>query len=908
MRARMRGVFEVGSPDADGRTPEAVRVWGRLAILFVGLVAIKLAMFWELGRHLHQVHWRLTAPNPGFFDVLGFLLLCALGVTAILRIGGSCRDLPLSSVRAANGWLVALCVVAVFLSFHEWESNWLLPWMRGVMGAADVWSYASLNLFFRPPFLAVWIAVYGLAYYLLLRTDRERSIPVVTALFFAAYYLLFLGHFINRGNDVWLLVCVGAFCVAGSGRSGHAMRALGLLAAFAAFVLTIVVMRGHERHLGSLPSYFVFLLSEAAALFLVSCWYARRGRYLEEWLRFAPFLFVAVIVMSGHHYPLAGNINNLLFLGGTMPRILIWELALVLALAVGLCWWSRRRTGGSLLWFDAVAFIALLVAVVDFKFLSTMGVRLDWGLITMSNSPKMIWRMALPYLPAATVAFVVAVGGYALAVRWVCVSKAAAFENLAVRRRSEWAPFVWPVAALAVMGTLRAPGDKTLGYGLSTMLATSPLGERVTNLRYDLPEFRSLSTELGIIPDRSLSRSAKGAGREEELSVFFIIMESTYNRHMSLFGSKDETMPLLSNYLDRMEIFPNFYCNFPTSHHARFSVFTGLLAPKENPFYVNPRIDAPSMFEILHGHGYTTASYDSCFLDYVRFRDFLAHRDMDVLYDCDTMPGRENYGTVSWGLREECPRDVIVAKFKEFGRSGERFVLSYQPVAPHYPYDTMDERFEKFDHWEGAIIGTDYTGRYKNQLLYMDWIIASMIDGLRDNGLLDRTLVVITNDHGEKLGDEKGRIGHGWSLEPGLSNIPLIVMDPRRPGHRVNYTLGSQIDVLPTILDLLGVPVPAGELMQGVSLFDEALNRDKVVRLSSLEQRGVIRGDRYILERPGDDGGAEVFRITHDGARTHFEKTDETESVTEELDRYEAFQDSFIRNYSYYKDLVRENE
>ena len=91
----------------------------------------------------------------------------------------------------------------------------------------------------------------------------------------------------------------------------------------------------------------------------------------------------------------------------------------------------------------------------------------------------------------------------------------------------------------------------------------------------------------------------------------------------------------------------------------------------------------------------------------------------------------------------------------------------------------------------------------------MDWVMASIVDQLKESGLLDKTLVVITNDHGERTGADGGPIGHGWVITPELANAPLIIMDPQNPGYHLNYTLGSQIDLLPTLLDLLKIPVPA---------------------------------------------------------------------------------------------------
>src|SRR5947208_7858083 len=97
----------------------------------------------------------------------------------------------------------------------------------------------------------------------------------------------------------------------------------------------------------------------------------------------------------------------------------------------------------------------------------------------------------------------------------------------------------------------------------------------------------------------------------------------------------------------------------------------------------------------------------------------------------------------------------------------------------------------------------------------MDWVLASLVDQLKESGLLDKTLVVITDDHGEMLGGEDGPIGHGWLLTPELANAPLIIMDPANVGYRINKAVGSQVDLLPTLCDRLRIPLPATELYQG---------------------------------------------------------------------------------------------
>ena len=80
----------------------------------------------------------------------------------------------------------------------------------------------------------------------------------------------------------------------------------------------------------------------------------------------------------------------------------------------------------------------------------------------------------------------------------------------------------------------------------------------------------------------------------------------------------------------------------------------------------------------------------------------------------------------------------------------------------------------------------------------MDWVMASIVDQLKESGLLDKTLVVITNDHGERTGRRMAAHRAWLGPDPELANTPLIIMDPQKPGTALNYTLGSQIDLLPT--------------------------------------------------------------------------------------------------------------
>ncbi len=226
--------------------------------------------------------------------------------------------------------------------------------------------------------------------------------------------------------------------------------------------------------------------------------------------------------------------------------------------------------------------------------------------------------------------------------------------------------------------------------------------------------------------------------------------------------------------------------------------------------------------------------------------------------------------------------------------------MSYIPAAPHYPYDGTPERFKKFPDVEYK----DFTPRYLNDLLYMDWVVASLLDELKATGLLDRTLVVITGDHGEMLGENGGPIGHGWRLTPELANVPLIIMDPTRPERAINYTVGSQVDLLPTILDKLGVPLPHNQLYQGVSLYSPAAARARTIYLNSFSQYAVLEGRRMHF---GERGKSHFrsYSIQNSGAESQYPELRDPEASVPDFGQFDAFQAGLLKHYDYYRSLLQ---
>jgi glucan phosphoethanolaminetransferase (alkaline phosphatase superfamily) len=153
------------------------------------------------------------------------------------------------------------------------------------------------------------------------------------------------------------------------------------------------------------------------------------------------------------------------------------------------------------------------------------------------------------------------------------------------------------------------------------------------------------------------------------------------------------------------------------------------------------------------------------------------------------------------------------------------------------------------------------SNHYDNGVLQADDMIRQIFAGLDARGYLDDSIVVIVGDHGEGLG-EKGHVGHGRFLYQGDIRVPLLIYD-RDAGRYGNSTFATHIDIAPTILARLGLPIPA--TWPGHSLTEP--QRDRVTLHQTRRGRGpcfaavqVAGGDMLKYIRCGDPGAPMVER------------------------------------------------
>ena len=872
---------------------------GRIGLLFAALCLIKLVMLAGFQKHLFETHWRVgQVLFHNWANLLAFYIFAFLIALNLWQFGNRCAAGGVATVRAANVCVMGLGTAFVILTFRTGGKNYLISLFAGAQTWRDL--YAAFIL--QPPVWAIWLLIYALFYYVFVRLRREHLILRVTAVLATIYALLFLQDIKALRNSLVVVDCLGAACLLAGAGSKKSLGVFCLAQPWLWFALVFCLFKFKAAELKPLPPEFSVFMGLGIVLLGGASAFAWRGKFYPAWSWLLPFAAAAFLVFSNINYNVWLNFQNLFCYGLTLPHYFLGEFIVASALLVAATAYRRWLPAESLLWLDGINLLLITLALADLRLAQIMGVRLDWQAVKFGANFTMVWRQARPYLPDMAFGLVLVISVYVIIVGLLLRADSSRTVRLSHGGRFLLAAFL----LLGLAGNWFDNRDKAQGESAILLAETSPLFNWTFNPIMDKKTFVEKARQLGMA--QMLEPLAAAPTRPpRDLNVVLIFQESSYNRYLSLFDGTNNTQPLLSKYKGRMELFPNFFSSFAASVNARFAALAGLYPVKDDETFTFHHVDVKSIYDVLHEHGYVSSVFDSASLDYTGFRDFLRGRGIDATYDVDTMPGRGNAPSVSWGLREGVTLKAIQSQIRQYAASHQKFFLSYFPVAPHQPFDGIPDEFHKFP----TTNTDDYVPKYENELLYLDWVIASIVDELKNSGLLDNTLVIITDDHGEMLGENGGPIGHGWAVTPALANIPLIIMDPDRLGYHVTGTIGSQVDLLPTILDLLGIPLPQGQLYQGASLYSSYAQGGRKIYLNSMQQyaviegRRILRGDRETESSAAiDNPSFKAYAITNDGSRTAFPEINSSNVMPPVISPFDTFQENLLQNYSHYSQMV----
>jgi arylsulfatase A-like enzyme len=380
------------------------------------------------------------------------------------------------------------------------------------------------------------------------------------------------------------------------------------------------------------------------------------------------------------------------------------------------------------------------------------------------------------------------------------------------------------------------------------------------------------------------------AGAARGRNVIWVLLESTGARYLSPYGAERDPMPRLSAFAARSMLFENAYAAYPMSIKGLFSMLCsgGPAAQTSAEHYTAARIPCPSIADRFKAAGYRTALVHSGRFVYLGMRGVVEGRGFDKLMDAGDIGGQ--YAS-SFGVDEPSSVKSSLA-FVDSLSKGERFFLMYLPIAGHHPYHSPGEGPRPFGEAEPI-------DAYASDLYRGDLALGELIDGIAARGLERETLWVFVGDHGEAFYQHEGNFAHALFLYEENVHVPLMVVAPGLIEEPLRAAqVGSVIDIAPTLLDMVGLPIPRA--YQGRSLVSSS--SPGVARFMAdqvLFQTGLRVGPwKFILDM--ESGREKLFDLRVDrGEQKNLaaEHPEEVRRFAAHLRAWQARERAWVMNY-----------
>lgn len=338
----------------------------------------------------------------------------------------------------------------------------------------------------------------------------------------------------------------------------------------------------------------------------------------------------------------------------------------------------------------------------------------------------------------------------------------------------------------------------------------------------------------------------------EDTNVVFIVVDTLRASRMSAYGYERETTPFLEKLAASGIRFGNHIAQSSWTKSSMASMWTARTPLHAGVTRFNhtlaDQIVLPA--EILKEAGFKTVGlyrngwvnssfgFSQGFEKY--YKPFGGFRDPKVQR---MRPNAQQQGT----------DETMMADATEFlrihGKTSRWFLYLHLMDVHEYTYDDQSAKF-----------GNSVSDLYDNSILREDWVVSTLYDYLGKQGLLEKTIFVLISDHGEAFG-ERGFEGHAREVFPESTETPFIIGLPFKlaPGVVVEAR-SSNVDVWPTLLDLLGLP-GLGSDLDGRSRKEDILAVAEG-RAKKVEHGGDETAVAFLDENWGTPEGTRLAAVT----------------------------------------------
>lgn len=317
---------------------------------------------------------------------------------------------------------------------------------------------------------------------------------------------------------------------------------------------------------------------------------------------------------------------------------------------------------------------------------------------------------------------------------------------------------------------------------------------------------------------------AIGCAPKRPENLVIISLDTTRKDHLPSYGYARSTAPRIDRLARGGAVFENAVAQMTITNPSHASMLTGLYPHTHRVGENTRRLSDQhlTLAEILRAAGYRTAAFVSGH----PLRQEITGIDQGFeVYDSE-FTTRRRLGRLTTNLARRWLRER---------RGGERYFLFLHLYDAHGPYRPRAEyeglfrsldpgaelefipEYQTIRDRQGNVVRrlNDYIDRYDALIRYQDDLVGELLGEVD----LARTLVVVVADHGETLGERAAylNLNHGTSVFEEQVGIPLVFHGPGLLPARLHEPVET-VDLLPTVLELLGVALPEGLKPQGESL------------------------------------------------------------------------------------------
>jgi arylsulfatase A-like enzyme len=320
-----------------------------------------------------------------------------------------------------------------------------------------------------------------------------------------------------------------------------------------------------------------------------------------------------------------------------------------------------------------------------------------------------------------------------------------------------------------------------------------------------------------------------GPGPHRAPNVVLIVIDTVRADRLSCYGYDRPTTPRIDRLSERGIRFENVASTSSWTLPAHASLFTGLPPIRHGATQEHTRLDevAATLAELLGAGGYAT--FGASANPVVSKRSGLA-RGFESFVETWRMNRQPRMSP-----RAQHPNLLAVRQFLRGLEPDRRFFLFVNYIEPHGPYQPPEPHRSRFlaqgfspsslaaalerrmpeYYLDPSSVSADelavLNDLYDGEIAYVDQLVGELVDHIEETGRLDETLLVVTSDHGEHLGDH-GHFRHVFSLYNSAVRVPLIALLPGggRAGE-VREEPVSLADLFVTILAQAGVGAPPSQ-------------------------------------------------------------------------------------------------